>query len=534
MPPKKDTKSVKGKSVTAVNGLSSKKEQPPKKDTKSVKGKSVTVVNGLSSKKEQPPKKDTKSVKGKSVTAVNGLSSEKEQLEEQIIQLRVELEQEREQSDYYQHERDKIHAIWEVTKSQLEEKKAVIRIREHELEVAEERHQAEIKMYEKKEKCLLYEQQNRLTELKAEEVAATKLREKEQTDLENELRRGMRSLKMQLKEQKSSYENYIKNLKLSHDKELTKLRNEFEERVQVIKAACANDLKKQRQEQDLRQKTELHEIKQRKSAHSNTLIKNHEKAFTDMKNFYSDITRRNVDQISSLQEQVEEMKKNEMILKSEMAAVRKENKRLTGQQKATEEVSELKKQLAIYKQDKALQARARTHLKVLEKEVKDLKYHNEVLEQLLNEMQQERDELNQNCNKAILEVQQKSSFKNLLLERKLDTLTDLMEKKDAQLDEARRMNTLVERMKADIQKGCDFLNHPKMLKDHYKKLQSYILEEENVQQMLINSIPGDVTEEIPTGVHRCGQATAHRNAKEKLDKRRGQPRLSGVVRLPPI
>lgn len=60
---------------------------------------------------------------------------------------------------------------------------------------------------------MLYEQQNHLTELKAEVVAATKLREKEQTHLENELRRGMHSLKMKLKEQKSSYENNIKNLK---------------------------------------------------------------------------------------------------------------------------------------------------------------------------------------------------------------------------------------------------------------------------------------------------------------------------------
>lgn len=57
-----------------------------------------------------------------------------------------------------------------------------------------------------------------------------------------------------------------------------------------------------------------------------------------------------------VQAEVEEMKKNEMILKSEIAALRKENKRLTGLQIATEEVSELKKQLAIYKQDKATQA----------------------------------------------------------------------------------------------------------------------------------------------------------------------------------
>ncbi|KAK3506860.1 hypothetical protein QTP70_029530 [Hemibagrus guttatus] len=146
-------------------------------------------------------------------------------------------------------------------------------------------------------------------------------------------------------------------------------------------------------------------------------------------------------------------------------------------------------------------------------------------------VQQERDGLNQKFNEAILEVQQKSGFKNLLLERKLDALTDIVEKKDAQLNEARDMNTLLEWMKAHIQKGCDFLDQPKILKAHYKKLQCYILNEENVQQMSI--IPGEVTEEISTGVHRCSQATAHRI----LDKRRGSSAWqssSDHLRLPPI
>lgn len=50
-------------------------------------------------------------------------------------------------------------------------------------------------------------------------------------------------------------------------------------------------------------------------------------------------------------------------------------------------------------------------------------------------MQQERDELYQKFTKAILEVQQKSGFKNLLLERKLEALADTLEKKEAQLNE---------------------------------------------------------------------------------------------------
>ncbi|XP_026769871.3 dynein regulatory complex subunit 4 [Pangasianodon hypophthalmus] len=304
------------------------------------------------------------------------------------------------------------------------------------MEEAEENHQTEIRVYKQKVKHLLYEQQNGITELKTEAVVATKLLEKEQADLENELRRGVRSLKVDLKEQEFSNENYIKNLKLSHDKEITKLRSEFEEKVREIEAKYEKKMQKQRQEQDLRRKTEIHEIEQRKNIHINTLIKNHEKAFSDIKNYYSDITLGSFNQISSLKEQVADMKKKEERLEKEMAEVLQQNKRLTEPlQKATQEVSELQKQLSNYNKDKALLAGVKARLKVADKELKDLKWEHEVLEQRFSKVQQERDELYQKFTKAILEVQQKSGFKNLLLERKLEALTDTLEKKEAQLNE---------------------------------------------------------------------------------------------------
>ena len=51
------------------------------------------------------------------------------------------------------------------------------------------------------------------------------------------------------------------------------------------------------------------------------------------------------------------------------------------------------------------------------------------------QVQQERDELYRKFVKAIHEVQQKSNFKNLLLEKKLGALADTLEKKEAQLNE---------------------------------------------------------------------------------------------------
>lgn len=69
-------------------------------------------------------------------------------------------------------------------------------------------------VYKQKVKHLLYEQQNNIVELKTEGVVATKLMQKEHADQENDLRKAMRSLKVDLKEKELSDENQMKSLKL--------------------------------------------------------------------------------------------------------------------------------------------------------------------------------------------------------------------------------------------------------------------------------------------------------------------------------
>ena len=64
-----------------------------------------------------------------------------------------------------------------------------------------------------------------------------------------------------------------------------------------------------------------------------------------------------------------------------------------------------------------------------ESELKSLRWEHEVLEQRFAQVQKECDELYGKFVKAIHEVQQKSGFKNLLLEKKLSALADAIEKK---------------------------------------------------------------------------------------------------------
>lgn len=123
-------------------------------------------------------------------------------------------------------------------------------------------------------------------------------------------------------------------------------------------------------------------------------------------------------------------------MEKQMNEIMAENKRLTEPlQKAREEVEELRKQLANYEKDKASLASAKARLKVQEEELRSLHWEHEVLQQRFSQTQSERDELYGKFVKAIHEVQQKSNFKNLLLEKKLTALADTLEKKEAQLNE---------------------------------------------------------------------------------------------------
>lgn len=170
---------------------------------------------------KMPPKKKKGSGKkgkksAKTPTVIDGISTEemsKEQLEEHIMRLREELDREREERNYFQLERDKVNTFWEITKRQLEEKKADLRNKDREMEDAEERHQIEIKVYKQKVKHLLYEHQNNISELKAQNTVSLKMTQDEHRGEETVLRKDKRSLKVELKEQELAHEDIIKNLK---------------------------------------------------------------------------------------------------------------------------------------------------------------------------------------------------------------------------------------------------------------------------------------------------------------------------------
>ncbi|XP_059762145.1 dynein regulatory complex subunit 4 isoform X3 [Balaenoptera ricei] len=305
------------------------------------------------------PKKKGKKGKAKGTPIVDGLAPEdmsKEQVEEHIGRVREELSREREERSYFQLERDKIHTFWEITRRQLEEKKAELRNKDREMEEAEERHQVEIKVYKQKVKHLLYEHQNSLMEMKAEGTVVMKLAQKEHRMQEGTLCRDVRALKVGLKEQELASEVAVKNLRL---------------------------------------------------------------------------------------ERIERMRKREELLEKEVTEAATQNRRLADPlQEARDEMSEMQKQLGGYERDKQILLCTKARLKVTEKELKSLQWEHEVLEQRFTKVQQERDELYRKFTAAVLEVQQKVGFQNLVLERKVQALAAVVEKKEVQFNEVLAASSL--------------------------------------------------------------------------------------------
>ncbi|KAH8858047.1 Dynein regulatory complex subunit 4 [Schistosoma japonicum] len=391
------------------------------------------------SQEKRKGKKSGASSKSKTPTVVDGVSTTemtKEELEEHIIRLREELEREREERNYFQLERDKVNTFWEISKQQLEDRSAELRNKEREMEESEERHQLELKVYKQKVKHLLYEHQNNISELKADTATAIRINQEEHSKVQGLLRQDEQNLKIKLRENQFSSEDNIRILKKEHEREMHEIRRDFEKKMEEQKKIYMKNTKELREKLDLQRKNELHETEERKNNHINALMRSHEKSYAEMKNYYNDITLNNLALINTLKEQLEERKKNEERLERRANEIAAENRRLVEPlNKAREENTEMKRQMANYEKDKIVLKQTKVLLKTCEKEKKHTEWKYEILEQQFKQIETERDDLYEKFVLAIQEVQQKCGLKNILLEKRLTALTETIEKKEAQLSE---------------------------------------------------------------------------------------------------
>ncbi|XP_034835930.1 dynein regulatory complex subunit 4 isoform X2 [Maniola hyperantus] len=398
-----------------------------------------------------PPKGGKGGGKKAAAIIIDGVDTSemnREKLEQFTLKVKEELDKEREERNYFQLERDKIRTFWEITRQQLEEAKAELRNRERATEEAQEENEALLETEKQKIKHLKYEQQAACAALRAENLVALKAAKEEHTEQELELLNDKRALRQEMREKTLAAQDELRRAKLIHAEELSKTRSVFEEKARQIEDKAEKKLQETKIELTVKHRTEISEVEERKNKQLSELIAHHERAFSDLKNYYNDITLNNLGLISSLKQQMEDMQKvKERAEKVAKDAVAESKSLREPLEAAIVDNKELKRQMSNYDRNKAALAAKTKQLASLEQQFEVLKWEYEVLQVRFDRILKERDELKLRFSRAVLEVQQRASLKTALLEAKLKSfqgrdlnpreIHELLKMKDNQVEDLR-------------------------------------------------------------------------------------------------
>jgi hypothetical protein len=345
---------------------------------------------------------------------------------------------EREEKDFHAFlmEREKINYFWIVEKKTLTEKQADLRNKEREYQDLEERQQIELKMFQQRLKHLRYHQQDEVVELKTDSELTLKLQEDHHRITEAEIKKDKRSLKVEMKEAEVGQEDFIRMLKLEQDQKILELRQEFDRKARDMQQKYDLRMKTIREEMEKQRRKQILKIEETKNAHIQKVMLKNQKDFLEIKVYYGDITSTNLDMIKRLKEEHHDIKKRENGDAKHMFDLEQKNKQLKEPfKRAHADVEQLEEQLKAYEEDKRKLANVKDKIRTSEAMLHRMEFQHEVLQQQLTRVTKERDELYTKFQHAIYDVQQKSGLKNLILEKKIDSIEEALETTEAQVSE---------------------------------------------------------------------------------------------------
>ena len=217
-----------------------------------------------------------------------------EEMKEELGKLNKRLGKKQLERNYVQLERDTIEQFYDITKRERREMELMIDTKDREMEQLEENHRVEVRVYVQKVKHLEYEHKNSSKKVKRDGESALEDEHEASVRREVELKRLKKSLKLELTERELANEFQITEWKQKHAKNLGKLREEFNHNIELLEGKYKDKLSALKRDLELRRKVEVHEIEERKNLHINDLMRNHEAAFGQIKDYYNDITHDNL------------------------------------------------------------------------------------------------------------------------------------------------------------------------------------------------------------------------------------------------
>ncbi|KAJ0056138.1 hypothetical protein NL108_003420 [Boleophthalmus pectinirostris] len=239
-------------------------------------------------------KRFKKPEKSRTPILIDGLTKDemsKEQLEDHIMRLREELDREREERNYFQLERDKVHSFWDITDRKLKEAKAELRNLDKELEETEIKLQVEIKVYRQKMRHLLCEHQNTICELNTDAVTSKQALQAEQTLLENKLRNDLASLLIDIHHVDT--ETPIMELKKKYEEKIAHMRAISKKKLQDAETKNEKMHDELRLDFENQRKTEVSQVRDNWNKFISTLMEKDKDVYEESKALLKNTEKKN-------------------------------------------------------------------------------------------------------------------------------------------------------------------------------------------------------------------------------------------------
>jgi len=307
------------------------------------------------------------------------------------------------------------------------------------MEMMEDNHRVEVKVYEQKVKHLEYEHRQGMGRVEDGEAARLDEEAKEHMTREAELREAKRELRRRIRERERANEAEVRDLTDRHDKGLSLARRDFAKQLDSLRGKYEDRLSRVRAELELRHKVEAHEVEERKNQHIRDLMANHARDFGKVKAFYNGITRDNLTTIRKLREQITGLQEKQVASQALMVDISDENDRLANPlTDAADEVLGLRADLKDVEKDRLALRNARSRLRRLESELAVTRRRKRGLERSFTSLEEERDRLYDGFEETVRAVQGRAEYRNEVLDGKLSTLHAEFEHKTALLHDAMR------------------------------------------------------------------------------------------------
>lgn len=320
-------------------------------------------------------------------------------------------------------ERDMLFQIIENSKTQMETLAKAETAKVEEFEQEHAKHLSSIQAYQQKLKQLDYENEKRGEALEVEG----------REDHEKEAETHAQRLAAVREESRGLKEDYAKLqakalrqvLKKQHQLHgmLDTTRKDLQAGIARYEARNEAQFSDLRNELELKLKAEVHEIEERKNFHINELIKDHERAYDELKRFYNTITIENLALIRSQKEELELSREKKTANAKKLAELRENNEKFARKKAESEKmINDLKHKVKQYHKDKISLSNLKIKLKSLTESLNKLLLEKAALEKKFDDVVCEIADAKGGYVRGMLEVSQGANQVNEKLESTLDSL----------------------------------------------------------------------------------------------------------------